>query len=84
MYATDSSSSEEEDEEDGPIPQWILDVRRYNEIEEEESVDAIVELMAVSEEVREMELFKEAVEPDGEEFESEKLPMRSNVHDCTS
>ena len=63
MYATDSSSSEEEDEEDGPIPQWILDVRKYNEIEEE---DAIVEL-----EVYEMEPFEEVVEPTGEEYESD-------------
>ena len=77
MYVTDSSSSEEEDEEDGPIPQWILDVRKYNEIEEEEEEDAIVEL-----EVHKMELLEEVVEPNGEEYESEKLLY--NVHDCAS
>ena len=78
MYATDSSSSEEEeDEEDGPIPQWILDVRKYNEIGEE--VDTIVEL-----EVYEMESFEEVEESteEEEEFEPEKPPF--NVHDCAS
>ena len=72
MYATDSSSSEEEDEEDGPIPQWILDVRKYNEIEE----DAIVELEV-------MESFEEVEEStEEEEFEPEKPPF--NVRDCAS
>ena len=69
MYATDSSSSEEEDEEDGPIPQWILDVRKYNEIKE----DAIVEL-----EVYEMKSFEEVEEPTEEdEFELEKPPYNN-------